>query len=341
MTLPLGATLQDDHGGHYRVEKLLGKGGFSAVYLVSEQHNKQRVFALKEVLNPRTQDRKRLLFEYELLKRLHHPALPRVYHAFEHVELKRVYLLMEYIKGKDLEVLCNERPGKRFPLQLALTLLEPIVDALMYLHQQEPPVLHRDIKPANIIVPLDGSTAALVDFRMAKEYQPESTTTMFRRGTPGYAAIEQYSNEGNTDARTDIYGLGATLYTLLTGVKPVNAVERVTAATGNDPLKPLDILVPDIPQPVSRAIQRALSLPPENRFATVEDFWSALHVDTVAEKQEEQVSAFPPPGTGKRRNTLSTRRKLMAVFSLALLVPIMVGLGLLLSSTHLTTPPSI
>ena len=74
---------------------------------------------------------------------------------------------MEYIKGKDLEVLRNEQPAKRFPLQSMLTLLEPIVDALIYLHQQEPPVLHRDIKPANIIVPLDGSTAALVDFRMA------------------------------------------------------------------------------------------------------------------------------------------------------------------------------
>ena len=169
MTLPIGITVQDDHEGYYCVEKLLGKGGFSAVYLVSEQQNKQRVFALKEVLNPSTQDRKRLLFEYELLKRLTHPALPRVYYAFEQAELKRVYLLMEYIKGKDLDVLRNEQQGKRFPLQSALTLLEPIVDALMYLHQQEPPVFHRDVKPANIIVPPDGRSTALVDFRMAKE----------------------------------------------------------------------------------------------------------------------------------------------------------------------------
>ena len=344
MTLPIGITVQDDHGGHYCVEQLLGKGGFSAVYLVSERCNKHRVFALKEVLNPSRQDRKQLLFECELLKRLNHPALPRVYHIFEQAELKRVYLLMEYIKGKDLEVLRNEQPGKRFPLQSVLTLLEPIVDALMYLHQQEPPVLHRDIKPANIIVPPDGRSAALVDFRMAKEYQPESTTTVFRRGTPGYAAIEQYSNEGNTDARTDVYGLGATFYTLLTGVKPVNAVKRVTAEKGKDPLKPAHLLVPGIPQPVSRAIQRALSLHPENRFATVEDFWYALHIDTDANEktdageQEEQVPVWHTSETGKQRNTRSDKRKQVPVYSFVRLVLIVGGLGLLLSFTHPATP---
>ena len=341
MTLPIGITVQDDHGGHYCVEQLLGKGGFSAVYLVSERCNKHRVFALKEVLNPSRQDRKQLLFECELLKRLNHPALPHVYHIFEQAELKRVYLLMEYIEGKDLDVLRNEQPGNRFPLQSVLMLLDPIVDALVYLHQQEPPILHRDIKPANIIVPPDGSIAALVDFRMAKEYQPESTTTVFRRGTPGYAAVEQYSNEGNTDVRTDVYGLGATFYTLLTGVKPVNAVKRVTAEKGHDPLKPAHVLVPDIPQPVSQAIQRALSLHHENRFATVGDFWNALHADTYTGKQEEQALVLYTPGPGKQGKTHSSRRKQMAVFSLALLVLVVGGLGLLLSFTHPATPTPV
>ena len=341
MTLPLGATLQDDHGGHYCVEQLLGRGGSSAVYLVSERRNKHWVFALKEVLNPRSQDRKRLLFEYELLKRLNHPALPRVYYAFEQAELKRVYLLMEYIKGKDLEVLRNEQPGERFPLQSALTLLEPIVDALMYLHQQNPPVLHRDIKPDNIIVPPDGRSAALVDFRMAKEYQAESTTTVFRRGTPGYAAIEQFGNESDTDVRTDVYGLGATLYTLLTGVKPVNAVKRLLAERGDDPLKPAHVLVPDIPLPVSQALQRALSLQPEGRFATVEDFWNALHVDTDTGEQGQQAPVLSTSGTGKQGKTYSSRRKRIAVFSLAFLVLVVGGLGLLLSFTHPALLPSV
>jgi len=358
MTLPVGAIVQDTYRGQYCVEKLLGKGGFGAVYLVSERRNKLKVFALKEVIDPSKQDRKRLLLERKVLKRLNHAALPRVYHVFEQERLKRVYLLMEYIEGQDLEVLRNEQPEKRFPVELVLTLLDPIVDAVIYLHQQEPPILHRDIKPANIIVPPDGSIATLVDFGTAKEYLPESTTSIFRYGTPGYAAIEQYSPESITDMRTDVYGLGATLYTLLTGVKPVDAVTRVTTEKGNEALQPANVLVPDIPQPVSQTIQRALSIHYEDRFATMGEFWRALHTDSG--EQEGQVPALRPRDTsrpplfdedeesvdinplahspGKLHDTLFRRRNWITVSSVALLVLIVVGLGLLFSHTHPATP---
>jgi eukaryotic-like serine/threonine-protein kinase len=220
---------------------------------------------------------------------------------------------------------------------LALTLLDPIVDALTYLHQQEPPILHRDIKPANIVVPLDGSIAALVDFGTAKEALPENTTTMFRHGTPGYAALEQYSSAGITDVRTDVYGLGATLYTLLTGVKPDDAVKRVTTEKGGRALQPVHVLAPDIPRPVSRAISRALSLHYVDRFATVEDFWHALHSD-AGEQEEEPV--LQTPGTGELRETRSGRGKRVALFSLVLLVLLALiggGLGLQFSSMHFAT----
>src|SRR2546429_8673526 len=213
-----------------------------------------------------------------------------------------------------------------------------MVNPFVSLTKRDPLVLQRNTNPANIIVPPHGRSAALVDFRMAKEYQAESTTTVFRRGTPGYAAIEQFGNESDTDARTDVYGLGATLYTLLTGVKPVNAVKRLLAEKGDDPLKPARAVVPDIPQPVSQALQRALSLQPEDRFATVGDFWNALHADTNTGKQEEQAPVFPPSGTGKQGKTHSSRRKQMAVFSLALLVLVVGGLGLLLSFTRPAAP---
>src|SRR5260370_6554392 len=116
MTLLVGAIVQDTYGGQYCVEKLLGKGGFGAVYLVSERRSKQKVFALKEVIDPSKQDRKRLLLERKVLKRLNHPALPRVYHVFEQERLKRVYLLMEYIKGQDLELLRTAPPQTTSPL---------------------------------------------------------------------------------------------------------------------------------------------------------------------------------------------------------------------------------
>src|SRR3989442_6444085 len=150
MTHKLGTTVRDPSGGRYVIEGLLGKGGFGAVYLVRKRRDRQRQFALKEVINPNKQDRERFIFEGEILKRLYHRALPRVYHAFENDRLKRVYLLMDYIQGWDLEALREGQPEQRFPLPLVLALMAPIVDAIMYLHRQDPPIVHRDIKPANI-----------------------------------------------------------------------------------------------------------------------------------------------------------------------------------------------
>jgi serine/threonine protein kinase len=208
------------------------------------------------------------------------------------------------------------------------------------MHQQEPPILHRDIKPANIIVPSDGGNAALVDFGTAKEYLPENTTSMFRCGTPGYAAIEQYSLNSITDIRTDIYGFGATLYTLLTGVKPLDALERLMTKKGHDALQPVHELVPAIPPFVSQAIERALSIYYVDRFATMEEFWHALHHDIgkqaeLALRDGKKSIAIKRSASvpGKQKNTRFGRRNLIALFSLLLLV-LGVGAGLLFSFTH-------
>jgi len=104
--------------------------------------------------------------------------------------------------------------------------LAPIMNAVSYLHNQQPPIIHRDIKPANIVVPPSGNEEVLVDFGIAKEFNPDSTTTAVRHVSPGYAAPEQYGLGTNT--RTDIYGLGATIYTLLTGVVPADSFYRIT-----------------------------------------------------------------------------------------------------------------
>src|SRR5713101_9386499 len=216
--LPEGVTVRDPQGNRFVIEGVLGKGEFGAVYLVRELDNTHNLFALKELINPNKGDRERFAFEGEVLKRLNHKVLPRVHRVFENDKLKRVYLLMDYIKGRNLEVLRGEQPGKCFPLPLVLVLLAPIVDALKYLHAQDPPIVHRDIKPANIIVPVGADEAVLVDFGSAKEYVANAGTTVISHLTPGYAALEQYGS--GTTHRTDIYGLGATCYTLLTGAVP-------------------------------------------------------------------------------------------------------------------------
>lgn len=273
--LPGKVTVRDPGGSQYVIERVLGKGEFGAVYLVRERGHEQRVFALKEMINPNSDERERFAFEAEVLKRLHHPALSRVFRVFENAQLKRVYLVMDYIEGRNLEDLRQEQPEQCFSLPVVLALIAPIVDALTYLHAQEPPIVHRDIKPANIILPASG-TAMLVDFSSAKEYIPDTTTPILRRRSPGYAAPEQYRQ--GTSPATDIYGLGATLYALLTGVTPPSAPFRVAEnwTTKVDPLKPAHQLKPDIPVAVSLALQQAMAINTSERFKTVGQFWQAL-----------------------------------------------------------------
>ena len=273
--LPSGNTVRTPTGNHYVIEKLLGKGGFGAVYLVKDRQDEQKLYALKEVIDPSEQDRQRFSSEAQLLKRLQHKALPRVYDIFEQEKLRRVYILMDYVKGRDLEALLVEQPERCFSLPLTIAIMDSIVSALIYLHQQVPPIVHRDIKPANIIVPLNAEEAVLVDFGLAKEYVAGKTTTMIRHGSPGYAALEQYGH-GGTTPRTDVYGLGATLYTLLTGVVPTDPVTRVTESQEFDTLTPASLLNPTVPTAVAKAIQRSMSISERDRFASVAEFWEEI-----------------------------------------------------------------
>jgi serine/threonine protein kinase len=271
-TLPSGSVV----GERYQIEKLLGKGGFGAVYLVQDLRVRQNVFALKEIYDPDQRERRHFTFEADLLKRADHPSLPRVYRAFDEPAQGRAYLLMDYIEGPNLENLRRRQPGKRFSLPEVLTLIGPIVEAIVYLHTQQPPIVHRDIKPSNIIAPVSGARTMLVDFGIAKEFDKEATTTVIRHATPGYGAPEQYGT--GTDPHTDVYGLGATIYTLLTGVVPIDAFYRMAQQMGKqiDPLPPVKQLIPDIPEHVSAAITRALALEKNERFASIEDFWQDL-----------------------------------------------------------------
>ncbi len=293
--LSIGDIIQDPAGGRYVIETLLGEGGSGAVYLVRDQSDSQQRFALKEVINPDKHDRERFIFEGQVLWRLEHRALPRVYRVFENNELRRVYMLMDYIEGPNLEVLQKEQPEQRFPFALSLALLTPITDALTYLHHQDPPIIHRDVKPANIIVPMKGEGAVLVDFGIAKEFVEDKTTNVIRHGSPGYAAPEQYG--GGTNPQTDLYGLAATVYTMLTGVIPPDAITRATRSKSLDPLRPVNLLVPAIAPEVARAIEEAMSISIDDRFQTIEQFWQELQGTPT---REWKTVAPPMPSLGPR-----------------------------------------
>ena len=274
-TLPIGAVIRK----RYLVEGLLGKGGSGAVYLVRDQRvrfAKDNLFVLKKIKGQSQRKWYRLTFEDVSLKRLYHHALPRVHRVFNDDTHDWVYMVMEYIEGPNLEMLRQQQPEKRFSYLEAMNFMGPIIDAVSYLHRQQPPMIHRDIKPTDIIVPKTGARAVLVDFGIDKKYGPVSTSGMVHSNTPNYKAPELYSGGG--DIRTDIYGLGATFYTLLTSIVPADARSRMTqsGSTGIDPLEPVNKVVPAVPMRIGKAIDRAMSLDPHRRFSSVERFWEEL-----------------------------------------------------------------
>jgi hypothetical protein len=208
--------------------------------------------------------------EARLLAALRHPNLPRVTDHFS-IEGQGQYLVMDFIAGEDLRTRL-ERMGGAQPEAEVLRWAKGILSALSYMHSRQPPVIHRDIKPGNIKIASDG-TAFLVDFGLAKEYDPTVSTTLGARAyTPGFAPPEQYG-QGRTDVRTDIYSLGATLYTVLAGALPSDGLER---AMGNERLVPLRDLNPSVSPHVAAAIEKALSILPQDRFANSEEFTEAL-----------------------------------------------------------------
>lgn len=316
----------------YLVEDLLGKGGFGAVYLVRDQEAGGEFAALKELKEQGENEKKRLLFECSILQRLDHPSLPQFKDMLE--EQDRLYILMEYIQGPSLEILRKKQPGQRFSFARVATLIQPIIEAVTYLHQQHPPLLHRDIKPGNIILSESDERTVLVDFGIAKEYDADATTTAIRHCSPGYSAPEQYGGMG-TNLRVDVYGLGATCYTLLTGSPPIDALQRLTsvASRGVDPLMKADTLAPDIPAWAADAIHTALALNYEQRFATAAEFWQAL---TAAEGKPTIHPTETPgsvsqrtvhsAGTGARVNTHPGRLHSKILTLAAILLLLLAGL---------------
>ena len=276
MPITAGETLNN----RYRIVKLLGEGGFGAVYRAWDLSLKHPC-ALKENLEVSPEAQRQFEREATVLAQLTHPNLPRVTDHFV-IPGQGQYLVMDFIEGIDLATLVASQ-GAVTPHQ-AIHWISQIADALVYLHSQHSPVIHRDIKPANIRIKPDG-TAVLVDFGLVKLYNPQQRTTMGARAvTPGYAPPEQYG-QGATDPRTDMYALAATLYTLVTGSEPPESVQRMAGT----PLTPVTQMNSQVLPTTSRVIERAMALKPADRYPTVRDFKAAL-LATVS-----RPVAAPPP----------------------------------------------
>ncbi len=267
-----GTILQE----RYRVVRQLGQGGMGAVYEALDERL-HRVVALKETLVEGEELRRAFAREARLLANLNHPALPKVIDHFS--EGAGQYLVMEFIPGADLAQLLAER-GRPYPFETVLRWADELLDALEYLHGLDPPIIHRDIKPANLKLTAK-ERIILLDFGLAKGAAGQMTKVQASQSilgyTPNYAALEQIQGE-RTGPRSDLYSLAATLYNLLTGHNPIDALKRATEALHDeaDPLRPPHELNPDVPVAVSNVLMRALALRPSLRPASAADLRAAL-----------------------------------------------------------------
>jgi eukaryotic-like serine/threonine-protein kinase len=296
----------------YRIVKLLGQGGYGAVYKAWHL-NLNIVCAIKENLDTSAEAQRQFAREATLLATLRHPNLPRVIDHFS-MHGQGQYLVMDYVEGDDLQVMLD-RIGGPLPEAAVLPWIIQVCDALSYMHSQKPPVIHRDIKPANIKITPQGQ-AVLVDFGIAKVYNPNLKTTKGARGvTPGYSPPEQYG-QGTTDLRSDIYCLGATLYTLLTNQVPTESVQRTLGAALPAPR----LLNLQISHAVENAILRALAVQPNDRYQSMVQFASALQRPRpVAGPFPSKIPANPQPAYSPAPRRFLWRWILGGILALAFL----------------------
>ncbi|MDQ3005305.1 MAG: serine/threonine protein kinase [Chloroflexota bacterium] len=285
--------------GRYKIRERIGQGGMGSIYLADDTRLKGRECALKEVEYDRAlpekirdEAREQFLREATVLARLDHPNLPKVSDFFSHGA--RDYLVMDYVPGSDLRTLMMQaRRNKKFlPEKEVLVWAEQISNALTFLHMQDPPIVHRDLKPSNLKLMPQG-LIKLVDFGLVKILAPEEITiTIIQgQGTALYTPLEQYGgSDSHTDIRSDIYSFGATLYHLLTNEAPADARKRFLQP---DSLMPLRQVNPAIAARTERAVLWAMSLHPDERPSTIDEFRQSL-------LGSREIPSLPIPGRRER-----------------------------------------
>lgn len=274
--MPLGLKVAEVLRNRYKIRERIGQGGMGNIYLADDLRLEGRQCALKEVEYDRNtpenlleEAREQFLREATVLARLDHPNLPKVSDFFSINQ--RDYLVMDFVPGNDLRMIMQEARQQNTFLEEndVLNWASQLMDALAYLHKQKPPLVHRDIKPSNLKITPDG-LLKLVDFGLVKILAPdEVTVTIIQgRGTALYTPLEQYGDDGrHTDARSDVFSFGATLYHLLTNQPPADARQRF--------LNPASLIHPrkintKISIKTEKAILWAMSLHPDERPASIE-----------------------------------------------------------------------
>jgi serine/threonine protein kinase len=272
LLLSVGTVLQN----RYRIVCELGAGGMGAVYEAIDQRLDATI-AIKETFSVDERLRRQFEQEARLLAQLHHPNLPRVSDYF--IEDGRAFLVMQFIAGQDLAQMISQQTCP-FPRNQVIAWADQLLDALIYLHTRDRQIIHRDIKPHNLKLTASGQIA-LLDFGLAKTHGSDHSTTQSSNSVFGYtrrySPPEQIHDKG-TSPQSDIYALGATLYHLLTGIKPPDALERAAAlANGKqDPLKSASEINLSDGFEIAELLNKAMALNAVDRFENAIQFREAL-----------------------------------------------------------------
>lgn len=247
----------------YRIKSILGQGAYGTVYTAEDSQVSNAIWAVKEIWEPnlafdeKAEAVERFDREARILKNLNHPGLPKVVDFFSSGQGH--YLVMEYIEGRNFEDFCKQKEGNIKQDEIIPWLIK-ICDILDYLHNQNPPVIYRDLKPSNIII-TSGGRVKLIDFGIARHFDPEKLKDTSNLGTPGFCAPEQYGS-GQSDVRTDIYSFGAMLYFVLSG-------QDITKF--NFIFPPLRLFNPGISARLNDTILKCLNVEPNDRFQSINE----------------------------------------------------------------------
>ena len=259
----VGQTIDDK----YEILKLIGQGGMSKVYLAMDKRlNKQ--WAIKEIEKKAKDKNNEIVIqsaiaEANLIKQLDHPAIVRIVDIIDNGNV--IYIIEDYIEGETLSSILENNGAQ--PQDLVIEWAMQICEALEYLHTRKPPIIYRDMKPANVMLKPDGNIK-VIDFGIAREYKDQSLADTVSLGTKGYAAPEQFGGKGQTDARTDVYCLGVTLYHLLTGQNPCEPPYEIY---------PIRHWNPQLSAGLEAIVQKCTQLNPDDRYQSCAELLYALH----------------------------------------------------------------
>ncbi len=272
--------------GKYKILNKVGQGGMSVVYLaMNEKANKQ--WAVKEVRKDGIKDfevvKQGLVAETDILKKLSHPHLPSIVDVIDTDD--SFIIIMDYIQGNSLNKALDEYGAQ--PQEYVIDWAKQLCDVLGYLHTRTPAIIYRDMKPANVMLKPDGNVM-LIDFGTAREFKEKNLADTTCLGTVGYAAPEQFGGMGQTDARTDIYCLGATLYHLVTGMNPCEPPYEI---------KPIREINPSLSSGLERIILKCTQRDPNDRYQSCAELMYALEHyeeidDLYKKKQKKKLWTF-------------------------------------------------